>query len=143
MNLLPEGEPLRAVPCALGAATEDALRLIAQTGNDLAGALNIATRQPRDEPDYRPNPDAGALERIIEELPGQPHPDGGKRRLDALGRRTGEAAGSCHRRSDCRADQRSARKFGVGRSKDRASCQRNAREIGLRWGTNVQLPKLA
>jgi len=72
MNLLPEGEPLRAMTRALGAAPEDALGLIAQTGNDLAGALSIAPQQPRGEPCYRPIPDGGALERIIEELPARP-----------------------------------------------------------------------
>lgn len=72
MNLLPEGEPLRAMTRALGAAAEDALGLIAQTGNDLAGALSIAPQQPRGEPGYRPIPDADALERIIEELPARP-----------------------------------------------------------------------
>jgi serine/threonine-protein kinase HipA len=72
MNLLPEGEPLRAMTRALGAAPEDALGLIAQTGNDLAGALSIAPQQPRGEAGYRPIPDAGALERIIEELPSRP-----------------------------------------------------------------------
>lgn len=72
MNLLPEGEPLRAMTRALGAAPEDTLGLIAQTGNDLAGALSIAPQQPRGEPGYRPIPDAGALERIIEELPARP-----------------------------------------------------------------------
>jgi len=72
MNLLPEGEPLRAMTRALGAAPEDALGLIAQTGNDLAGALSIAPQQPRGEPGYRTIPDAGALERIIEELPSRP-----------------------------------------------------------------------
>lgn len=72
MNLLPEGEPLRAMTRALGAAPEDALGLIAQTGNDLAGALSIAPQQPRGKPGYRPIPDADALERIIEELPARP-----------------------------------------------------------------------
>lgn len=72
MNLLPEGEPLRAMTRALGAAPEDALGLIAQTGNDLAGALSIAPQKPRGEPGYRPIPDADALERIIEELPARP-----------------------------------------------------------------------
>lgn len=72
MNLLPEGEPLRAMTRALGAAPEDALGLIAQTGNELAGALSIAPQQPHREPGYRPIPDAGALERIIEELPSRP-----------------------------------------------------------------------
>lgn len=72
MNLLPEGEPLRAMTRALGAAPEDALGLIAQTGNDLAGALSIAPQQPRGEPGYRTIPDTDALERIIEELPSRP-----------------------------------------------------------------------
>ena len=72
MNLLPEGEPLRAMTRALGAAPEDALGLIAQTGNDLAGALSIAPEQPRGEPGYRSIPDADALARIIEELPARP-----------------------------------------------------------------------
>ncbi|MGN6289398.1 MAG: type II toxin-antitoxin system HipA family toxin [Sphingopyxis terrae] len=72
MNLLPEGEPLRAMTRALGAAPEDALGLIAQTGNDLAGALSIALQQPRGKPGYRTIPDADALARIIEELPARP-----------------------------------------------------------------------
>jgi serine/threonine-protein kinase HipA len=72
MNLLPEGEPLRAMTRALGAAPEDALGLIAQTGNDLAGALSIEPQQPCGEPGYRPIPDVDALERIIEELPSRP-----------------------------------------------------------------------
>lgn len=72
MNLLPEGEPLRTMTRAVGVAPEDALGLIAETGNDLAGALSIAPQQPRGEPGYRPIPDADALERIIEELPARP-----------------------------------------------------------------------
>lgn len=72
VNLLPEGEPLRAMTRALGVAREDVLGLIAQTGNDLAGALSIAPQRPRGEPGYRPIPDADALERIIEELPARP-----------------------------------------------------------------------
>ena len=72
MNLLPEGEPFRAMTRAVGVAPEDALGLIAETGNDLAGALSITPQQPRGEPGYRPIPDADALERIIEELPARP-----------------------------------------------------------------------
>ena len=72
MNLLPEGEPLRAMTRAVGVAPEDALGLIAETGNDLAGALSIAPQQPRGEPGYRPIPNAYALERNIEELPARP-----------------------------------------------------------------------
>lgn len=71
MNLLPEGEPLRAMTRALGAAPEDALGLIAETGNDLAGALSIAPK-PQGEAGYRAIPNADALERIITELPARP-----------------------------------------------------------------------
>ena len=71
-NLLPEGEPLRAMTRALGAAPEDALGLIARTGSDLAGALSIAPPPPHGEPGYRPVPDAAALERIIMDLPARP-----------------------------------------------------------------------
>lgn len=72
MNFLPEGEPLRAMTRALGAAPEDALGLIAQTGNDLAGALSIAPQQPQGQAGYRPISNADALERIITELPARP-----------------------------------------------------------------------
>jgi serine/threonine-protein kinase HipA len=72
MNLLPEGEPLRAMTRALGAAPEDALGLIAQTGSDLAGALSMAPQPTRGEPAYRAVPDADALERILNELPARP-----------------------------------------------------------------------
>lgn len=72
MNLLPEGEPLRAMTRALGAAPEDALGLIARTGNDLAGALSIAPQQPQGEEGYRPIPDPDALQRVITELPARP-----------------------------------------------------------------------
>lgn len=72
MNLLPEGEPLRAMTRAVGVAPEDALGLIAETGNDLAGALSIAPQQPRGEPGYRAIPDTDTLERIIAELPARP-----------------------------------------------------------------------
>lgn len=71
MNLLPEGGPLRAMTRALGAAPEDALGLIAETGNDLAGALSIALK-PQGEAGYRAIPNADALERIITELPARP-----------------------------------------------------------------------
>lgn len=72
MNLLPEGEPLRAMTRAVGVAPEDAFGLIAETGNDLAGALSIAPQQPRGEPGYRAIPDTDTLERIIAELPARP-----------------------------------------------------------------------
>jgi serine/threonine-protein kinase HipA len=72
MNLLPEGEPFRAMIRALGTAPEDALGLIAQTGNDLAGALSIGAQPPRGEPGYRAIPSDNALERILNELPARP-----------------------------------------------------------------------
>lgn len=72
MNLLPEGEPLRAMTRALGAAPEDALGLIARTGSDLAGSLSIAPPPASGEPGYRTVPDATALELIIADLPARP-----------------------------------------------------------------------
>jgi serine/threonine-protein kinase HipA len=72
MNLLPEGEPLRAMTRVLGMAGEDVLGLISQTGNDLAGALSIAPPKATGEPGYRTIPDDAALEQIIAELPARP-----------------------------------------------------------------------
>lgn len=72
MNLLPEGEPLRAMARALGASTEDVLGLVLETGGDLAGALAIGDHQASGEPDYRSLGDTAALERIINELPVRP-----------------------------------------------------------------------
>jgi serine/threonine-protein kinase HipA len=72
MNLLPEGEPLRAMTRVLGAAPEDVLGLIAETGTDLAGALSIAPTKSPGTAGYREVPDAGALERIITDLPARP-----------------------------------------------------------------------
>ena len=71
MNLLPEGEPLRAVTRALGVAQEDILGLIANLGRDLAGALTTGEPRRGDAPALTPLP-ADALERIIEELPARP-----------------------------------------------------------------------
>lgn len=70
INLLPEGEPLRAMSRALGVAPEDMIALIAATGRDLAGALSFNT--PSDAPDYVAVGDDGALERILNELPARP-----------------------------------------------------------------------
>lgn len=71
MNLLPEGEPMRAMQRALGVAQEDVLGLVAATGGDLAGALRVGG--PREEHgDYRPVANAEDLERIIGELPRKP-----------------------------------------------------------------------
>lgn len=72
MNLLPEGEPMRAMTRALGVAREDILGLIAETGRDLAGALTIGVPRNAQSPDYRATAEAAQLERIIEELPAKP-----------------------------------------------------------------------
>jgi serine/threonine-protein kinase HipA len=72
MNLLPEGEPLRAMTRALGVAQEDILGLLAETGQDLAGALRLGRPRPEAEAGFTPIPDPAALERIIEELPARP-----------------------------------------------------------------------
>ncbi|MFT3968018.1 MAG: HipA domain-containing protein [Sphingobium sp.] len=56
----------------LGASFEDVLGLIAETGNDLAGALSIQPAVPTGTPGYREVPDEEALERIISELPARP-----------------------------------------------------------------------
>jgi serine/threonine-protein kinase HipA len=72
MNLLPEGEPLRAMTRVLGAAPEDVLGLIAETGGDLAGALNVVANVPHGPPGHRVIPGVTALERIIDELPRRP-----------------------------------------------------------------------
>ena len=72
MNLLPEGEPLRAMTRALGASPEDVLALIIETGGDLAGALTIGSAGQDGAPGYRIVPDTAALERIITNLPARP-----------------------------------------------------------------------
>lgn len=72
MNLLPEGEPLRAMTHALGVARDDILGLIAQTGRDLAGALTIGAPRSAERPGYRKIETALDLERIIAELPSKP-----------------------------------------------------------------------
>ena len=72
MNLLPEGSPLQAMTRALGMSTADVLGLIAETGNDLAGALSIESAGPAGNPDYRIVPDTAALQRIINDLPARP-----------------------------------------------------------------------
>lgn len=72
MNLLPEGDPLRAMTRALGVARDDVLGLIAETGGDLAGALTIGARPAGAAPGFLPLTKPADLERIIEELPARP-----------------------------------------------------------------------
>lgn len=72
MNLLPEGEPLRAMTRALGVARDDVLGLISETGRDLAGALTIGAPRTPDRPGYRKVGENRDLERIIAELPSKP-----------------------------------------------------------------------
>ena len=71
MNLLPEGDPLRAMVRVLGVAQEDVLGLVDRLGGDLAGALRIGGPRLASS-DYRSIPNGDALERIIEELPTKP-----------------------------------------------------------------------
>lgn len=70
MNLLPEGEPLRAMTRALGLAPEDLGGLIAASGRDLAGALSFQACGA--DAGYVAIGDGAALERIIENLPARP-----------------------------------------------------------------------
>ncbi|MEZ5952664.1 MAG: type II toxin-antitoxin system HipA family toxin [Hyphomonas sp.] len=70
MNLLPEGEPLRAMSRALGIAAEDVVGMIMASGRDIAGALSF--RAPAEEPGYLSIDDSCSLERIINELPARP-----------------------------------------------------------------------
>ena len=71
MNLLPEGEPMRAMQRALGVAQEDVIRLISAAGGDLAGALRVGG--PRgDHGGYRTVSSPEDLERILAELPRKP-----------------------------------------------------------------------
>lgn len=72
MNLLPEGEPLRALTRVLGASADDIIGLIMETGGDLAGALTIGDHSIAGEPAYRAITDTKMLERIIGELPARP-----------------------------------------------------------------------
>lgn len=71
-NLLPEGEPLRAMTRMLGASPEDVLGLISETGSDLAGALSVAPARHDAAPGYQVIPDDETLEKIIHDLPARP-----------------------------------------------------------------------
>ena len=72
MNLLPEGEPLRAMTRAIGVAQGDLLGLIAETGRDLAGALTIGRPRPGQSPGFLPIENDTDLERVLDELPSRP-----------------------------------------------------------------------
>lgn len=71
MNLLPEGEPLRAMTRALGVSRDDVLGLIGRTGRDLAGALTIGA-PGAESPGSRKIIADGELEQIIANLPSKP-----------------------------------------------------------------------
>lgn len=72
MNLLPEGEPLRAMTRALGVSPDDILGLIDETGRDLAGALTVGRPRPGETPGFMPIKTDAELERIIDGLPAKP-----------------------------------------------------------------------
>lgn len=71
-NLLPEGDPLRALSEMTGISSEDVMGLLNAAGGDVAGALRIGEHEPRGAPDYHRIPDEAALEKIITELPARP-----------------------------------------------------------------------
>jgi serine/threonine-protein kinase HipA len=72
MNLLPEGEPLRAMTRAMGVSRDDILGLIDETGGDLAGALTVGRPRPGEAPGFVPIETDADLERIINSLPAKP-----------------------------------------------------------------------
>jgi serine/threonine-protein kinase HipA len=78
MNLLPEGEPLRAMTRALGVARDDILGLIAQTGGDLAGAFTVGRSKPAETSALAPIGSETELVRIVEALPARPFLVGGE-----------------------------------------------------------------
>jgi serine/threonine-protein kinase HipA len=71
-NLLPEEGNLLTVGRALGVSPQDTIGILERIGRDTAGALTIGQFRTGEPPGYRTIPDATALERIIEELPGKP-----------------------------------------------------------------------
>ena len=68
MNLLPEGEPLRAMTRAMGVSRDDILGLIDETGRDLAGALTVGRPRPGEAPALTPIATDADLERIIDDM---------------------------------------------------------------------------
>jgi serine/threonine-protein kinase HipA len=71
-NLLPEGDPLRALTQMIGISSEDVLGLLEAAGGDVAGALSIGERKPAGDPGYHWFEDERQLETIINELPRRP-----------------------------------------------------------------------
>ena len=72
MNLLPEGEQLKAIGLKLGAAPSDAVSILAEIGRDTAGALSIGQPGSSGEDNWKPVKNARNLERIINNLPSKP-----------------------------------------------------------------------
>ena len=72
MNLLPEGDPLRATGSALGIAQEDVIALLERLGGDTAGALSVGAPRDRVQAGYRPVETEADLERILADLPSKP-----------------------------------------------------------------------
>jgi serine/threonine-protein kinase HipA len=72
MNLLPEGEPLRAMTRILGIAHDDLLGFVERIGRDLAGAITIGKERATESPRYTSIRSPEQLERIINELPARP-----------------------------------------------------------------------
>jgi serine/threonine-protein kinase HipA len=71
-NLLPEGDPLRALAQMIGVSSEDVIGLLEAAGGDVAGALSIGEREPTGDPGYHWLEDEHQLETIINELPRRP-----------------------------------------------------------------------
>jgi serine/threonine-protein kinase HipA len=72
MNLLPEGEPLRAMTRAMGVSHDDILGLIDETGRDLAGALTVGRPRPGQAPGFTVIENREDLEQILDDLPSRP-----------------------------------------------------------------------
>ena len=71
-NLLPEGDPLRALSEMTGISSEDVMGLLNVAGGDVAGALRIGEHELRGASNFHRIPDEAALEKIITELPARP-----------------------------------------------------------------------
>lgn len=71
MNLLPEGETLRAMGKINGVSPEDPIGMLAKHGRDAAGAFSFGKQRIATNPRYR-ELDPKELERILNELPARP-----------------------------------------------------------------------